>query len=162
METRTAAKLWQETREHCGNFCVATCRATSITIQCVTLSSGVKEKISSIVPKSRMRLVRYHPTYNPQKRKPCLFLVWPDISQHFGKQIQYSCKKSRLFEYTRPAFVAKRLMESSASALALTCPHSAKFVVVDKALPSASTSTTAIWIEAWSLAVINRSIDKFH
>lgn len=58
----------------------------------------------------------------------------------------------------RPAWVASRLIESSASALARTWPTRAMTVPAAPlmATPLASTSATVIWIEAWSLAVMSR------
>ena len=55
-----------------------------------------------------------------------------------------------------------RLIESSESPWARIRPQMA--MVVDlplMALPSASTSATWSWIEAWSLAVINRSANQY-
>jgi len=62
-------------------------------------------------------------------------------------------------EHSQPAFVASRFNESSLSPFARTCPQKAKVVEVWSALPSASTSTMLIWTDAWSLDVINRSIE---
>jgi hypothetical protein len=58
----------------------------------------------------------------------------------------------------RPALVAMRLIESSASPCERTGPHSAMFVPVWSARPFSSTSATANWTDAWSLDVIRRSV----
>jgi hypothetical protein len=60
-------------------------------------------------------------------------------------------------EGARPALVAMRLIESSASPCERTGPHSAMFVPVWSARPFSSTSATANWTDAWSLDVIRRS-----
>lgn len=66
-------------------------------------------------------------------------------------------RESEGYRHSRPAFVARRFRESSLSPIARTAPLSAKVVEVESARPSASTSTTLIWTEAWSLEVMRRS-----
>lgn len=64
--------------------------------------------------------------------------------------------------HSHPALVASRLRESSLSPCERTCPQSANEVYEFDARPLASTSTTLIWTDAWSLEVIRRSATHAH
>lgn len=85
-----------------------------------------------------------------------------DSSRRFStlRRCQYSPEGPwHTLEHPQPALVASRFNESSLSPSARTCPQKAKVVEVWSALPSASTSTMLICTDAWSLDVINRSIE---
>lgn len=88
-------------------------------------------------------------------------LVWPDIAENwfrYKENLSDLTKWDNSLIHSRPSLVANLLMESSLSPLARTWPQRAKVVEVGRALPSASTSTTENWTEAWSFEVMRRSI----
>lgn len=91
-----------------------------------------------------------------------LLLVRPHIPENYSahahqnnRNHQHGSTQKR--QHLRPALVANWLRESSLSPCERTCPQSANEVELFKARPLASTSTTLIWTDAWSLEVIRRS-----